>query len=97
MAEIQVFVEAPHAVQSGDDCGKCGDQSTLPRGKKLILKDGTTEIVRDYAIQGDRVRYYSVERSQYEEIPSSLVDWDATHRSEAAEAQEHTANRDRSQ
>ena len=64
-----------------------GETSTLaiplPKGKKLVLKDGTFQIVREYQQQGDRVRYYSVERSDWEEIPAALVDWDATKKSEA--------------
>jgi hypothetical protein len=50
----------------------------LPQGKKLVLKDGTFQIVREYSVEGDRVRYWSVERSDWEEIPANLVDWDAT-------------------
>jgi len=54
----------------------------LPLGKKLVLKDGTFQIVREYAVDGDRVRYWSVERSDWEEIPANLVDWDATKKAE---------------
>ena len=57
----------------------------MPQGKKLIMKDGTFQIVREYSVQGDRVRYYSLERSEWEEIPASLVDWDATKKDEAAQ------------
>jgi hypothetical protein len=59
----------------------------LPRGKKLILKNGDFQLVRDYRVEGDRVRYYSVDSRQWEEMPSNLVDWDATHKIEAEEAQ----------
>ena len=62
--------------------------SFLPRGKKLCLKDGTFQLVRSYERQGETVRYYSVERSLWEEIPASLVDWDATAKAEADEARQ---------
>ncbi|MFY9732657.1 MAG: hypothetical protein WB723_12240 [Candidatus Acidiferrales bacterium] len=55
----------------------------LPRGKKLILKDGNVQLVREYQVMDDRVRFYNIERSQWEEMPAALVDWDATKQSEA--------------
>jgi hypothetical protein len=60
----------------------------LPKGKKLILTDGTFQLVREYSVQDGRVRYWSVERSDWEEIPANLVDWDATHKSEAEQARQ---------
>ena len=50
----------------------------MPRGKKLVLKDGTDQIVREYQRDGERVRYYSLERGDWEELPASMVDWEAT-------------------
>lgn len=58
----------------------------VPKGKKIILKDGSFQIAREYSVEGDRVRYWSVDSSQWEEIPASLVDWDATHKSEAEQS-----------
>jgi hypothetical protein len=45
---------------------------------KLFLKDGDFHLVREYQVQGDRVRYYSTERGDWEEIPLSLVDINRT-------------------
>lgn len=50
---------------------------------KLYLKDGSYHIVREYQIQPDRVRFYSVERSQWEEIPVDLVDLKKTQSEES--------------
>jgi hypothetical protein len=41
---------------------------------KLYLKDGGSHMVREYKVLEDRVRYYSIERSDWEEIPLELVD-----------------------
>jgi hypothetical protein len=41
---------------------------------KLYLTDGGFHLVREYQVDGDRVRFYSVERSGWEEIPLKLVD-----------------------
>ncbi|MBI5085474.1 MAG: hypothetical protein HZB13_12850 [Acidobacteria bacterium] len=41
---------------------------------RLYLKDGTHHVVREYQVRQDRVRYYSVERSDWEDLPLELVD-----------------------
>ncbi len=41
---------------------------------KLYLADGTFHMVREYKVNGDRVKYYSTERGDWEEIPTELVD-----------------------
>jgi hypothetical protein len=49
---------------------------------KLCMKDGSYQMVSSYEVHGDRVRYYSIERSEWEEVPASLVDFDATKRAQ---------------
>jgi hypothetical protein len=57
----------------------------VARGKKLVLKDGSFQLVRNYETKGDRVRYFSIERGAWEEIPAAMVDWDATKKAETSD------------
>jgi len=56
---------------------------------RLYLKDGTWHNVREYQKLTDRVRYYSTERGDWEEIPLELVDLKKTE----AEASRRDAER----
>src|ERR1051325_4187292 len=53
---------------------------------RLYLKDGDYQLVREYQVLADRVRYFSTERGDWEEIPIELVDLDRT-KKDAAERQ----------
>jgi len=61
---------------------------------KLYLKDGSYHLVRSYEVQGDRVRYYSLERSAWEEVPLALVDFAATERAQREEEVERQRQRE---
>ena len=78
--------QAPQAAPPVEQGAASAIPVPLPQGIHLVLKDGNFLMVREYKIQGDRVRYWSVERSAWEEIPAELVDWEATHKGEAADA-----------
>ena len=82
--------QPPTEKQASSKDGQAGVPA-LPRGKKLVLKDGTFQLVRDYQRTGERVRYLSAERGDWEEIPAAMVDWDATAKAAAAEQADEDA------
>jgi hypothetical protein len=83
-----------HLSVANQDGNKPANQNgvpALPRGKKLVLKDGSFQLIREYQRNGERVRYFSVERGDWEELPAAMVDWDATKKAEAADRAEQDA------
>jgi len=47
---------------------------------KLYLKDGSYQLVREYRVEEDRVKFFSTDRDEWEEMPVSLVDLEKTQR-----------------
>jgi len=46
--------------------------------KRLIMKNGDFQVVTKWEKKGERLRYFSVERNEWEEVPNAMVDWSAT-------------------
>jgi hypothetical protein len=54
---------------------------------RLYLKDGTFQLVKEYQVTQDRVKYLSAERGEWEEIPLDLIDLNRT-KKEASDHEE---------
>ncbi|MDE0108814.1 MAG: hypothetical protein OXN96_13435 [Bryobacterales bacterium] len=48
------------------------------QSRAIFLTDGTRLDVREYEVVDDRVRYFSSERGQWEEVPAAIVDLERT-------------------
>jgi hypothetical protein len=54
---------------------------------RIVLKDGNYQMASKCQLIGDRVHYMSAERYDWEDLPVSLVDWDATNKYELGQAE----------
>jgi hypothetical protein len=88
LAAALLLALAPVAALSSQHTTALQPDAATPHRTRLILKDGSYQIVMSYKIVGNVVRYISAERGgAEEEIPLSLVDLDATKRWEKQHAQ----------
>jgi len=83
--------QQPTSPPAGSQTDSPQASATMPRGKKLFLKNGSYLLIREYQIEGERIRYYDLDSEAWEEMPASLVDWDATKKEEEKEQQRENA------
>ena len=62
--------------------------------EQLCLKDSGCQPIKGYEVQGDRVRYYSLDRSAWEEVPLAVVDFEAMKKAQAEAEAAHQAERE---
>lgn len=55
---------------------------------RIVLKDGSYQPANKCELIGDRVHYLSAERFEWEDIPATLIDWDATRKYETEQVSE---------
>jgi hypothetical protein len=64
---------------------------------KLYLKDGSYQLVSEYKVEGERVRFFSTDRGEWEEVPREMVDIEKTQaeiKERGDEARENAATLD---
>ena len=94
VASLGILVLLGACLLSEPASGQSGESNAHPaRIKRLILTDGSFELISRYSIQGDRIRYYSTERSEWEELPLSMIDWTATDSNARTEADDSARRR----
>jgi hypothetical protein len=88
-AAVAVMLALP--LNSSAQNSSAQDSPAHDSTQRLILKDGSYQTVTKYEIKGDRVRYFSAERDEWEELPKSLVDWPATENYETEQQEKDRA------
>ena len=85
---------APAADQASQQVSESASQQSAqaPHRTRLILKDGSYQVVMSYTVTGNVVNYMSAERGQMEQLPADLVDWDKTKKWERTHADSSAAD-----
>ena len=85
LAGLMAMSAAGHAQLASRDGSNAPSRTTATHRTRLILKDGSYQVVLSWKVTGQRVVFASAERGgETEEIPLHLVDLDATNRWAAA-------------